>query len=73
MTVMRTDAETGLTEFALGVAGVQIEVEGTEHLWARRPAVFVFNHQSALDPIVLENAGEPMWPARRAAAPAASG
>ena len=40
------------SEFALGIAGVQIEVEGTEHLWARRPAVFVFNHQSALDPIV---------------------
>jgi putative phosphoserine phosphatase/1-acylglycerol-3-phosphate O-acyltransferase len=40
------------SEFALGVAGVRIEVDGAEHLWSHRPAVFVFNHQSKLDPIV---------------------
>ncbi len=41
------------SEFALGVAGVDVEVEGAEHLWAQRPAIFVFNHQSKLDPIVI--------------------
>jgi putative phosphoserine phosphatase/1-acylglycerol-3-phosphate O-acyltransferase len=40
------------SEFALGVAGVRIDVDGAEHLWSHRPAVFVFNHQSKLDPIV---------------------
>ncbi len=41
------------SELALGVAGVRVEVEGAEHLWSARPAIFVFNHQSQLDPIVL--------------------
>jgi putative phosphoserine phosphatase / 1-acylglycerol-3-phosphate O-acyltransferase len=41
------------SEFALEVAGVQVEVEGAEHLWSQRPAVFVFNHQSKLDAIVV--------------------
>jgi putative phosphoserine phosphatase/1-acylglycerol-3-phosphate O-acyltransferase len=31
------------------VAGVQLEVEGAEHLDAERPALFVFNHQSPID------------------------
>jgi putative phosphoserine phosphatase/1-acylglycerol-3-phosphate O-acyltransferase len=41
------------SEYALGLAGVDVEVDGAEHLWSHRPAVFVFNHQSKLDPIVL--------------------
>jgi putative phosphoserine phosphatase/1-acylglycerol-3-phosphate O-acyltransferase len=41
------------SEFALAMAGVEVVVEGAEHLWSRRPAVFVFNHQSKLDPIVV--------------------
>jgi putative phosphoserine phosphatase/1-acylglycerol-3-phosphate O-acyltransferase len=28
-------------------------VRGEEHLWARRPAVFIFNHQSAVDVLLL--------------------
>ncbi|MFI6515702.1 HAD-IB family hydrolase [Spirillospora sp. NPDC050679] len=41
------------SDLYLGLAGVRIEVQGAENLWARRPAVFVFNHQSVLDvPIV---------------------
>jgi putative phosphoserine phosphatase/1-acylglycerol-3-phosphate O-acyltransferase len=32
---------------------VKLEVEGEEHLDANRPAVFVFNHQSGLDPFIL--------------------
>jgi putative phosphoserine phosphatase/1-acylglycerol-3-phosphate O-acyltransferase len=37
---------------ALALAGVHLRVIGRENLSASRPAVFVFNHQSNLDPIV---------------------
>jgi putative phosphoserine phosphatase / 1-acylglycerol-3-phosphate O-acyltransferase len=40
-------------DLALALAGVQLEVTGEEHLWAQRPAVFVFNHQSSLDTLAL--------------------
>ncbi|MDO5502739.1 MAG: HAD-IB family hydrolase, partial [Actinomycetia bacterium] len=36
-------------EFALALAGIQVEVQGEEHLFSHRPAVFIFNHQSQLD------------------------
>jgi putative phosphoserine phosphatase / 1-acylglycerol-3-phosphate O-acyltransferase len=39
-------------DVALRLAGVQLNVVGEENLWSARPAVFVFNHQSNLDPIV---------------------
>ena len=39
-------------DLALALAGVRLRVSGEENLWAARPAVFVFNHQSNLDPIV---------------------
>ncbi|HEY0640965.1 MAG TPA: HAD-IB family hydrolase [Pseudonocardiaceae bacterium] len=37
----------------LALGGITIEVRGEHNLWARRPAVFVFNHQSALDVLVM--------------------
>lgn len=37
----------------LGAAGVKLNVVGGHNLWAHRPAVFIFNHQSALDAIVV--------------------
>ena len=40
-------------EVALALAGVTLEVTGEEHLWSHRPAVFVFNHQSSFDVIVI--------------------
>jgi putative phosphoserine phosphatase/1-acylglycerol-3-phosphate O-acyltransferase len=41
-------------DVGLSLAGVRVEVvSGSENLWAARPCVFVFNHQSKLDPIVL--------------------
>jgi HAD superfamily hydrolase (TIGR01490 family) len=39
-------------EVALGIAGVKVNVVGEHHAWSQRPAVFVFNHQSLLDPLV---------------------
>jgi putative phosphoserine phosphatase/1-acylglycerol-3-phosphate O-acyltransferase len=32
---------------------VHLQVQGEEHLWSHRPAVFIFNHQSAVDTLLL--------------------
>jgi putative phosphoserine phosphatase / 1-acylglycerol-3-phosphate O-acyltransferase len=40
-------------EVALALAGVELNVVGEEHVWSDRPAVFVFNHQSSFDVIVI--------------------
>jgi putative phosphoserine phosphatase/1-acylglycerol-3-phosphate O-acyltransferase len=48
-------------DFALGawgdlgtaLAGIELRVRGEEHLWSSRPAVFIFNHQSSLDVLLL--------------------
>jgi len=37
----------------LGIAGIKLRVEGREHLWSSRPAVFITNHQSALDLAIM--------------------
>jgi putative phosphoserine phosphatase/1-acylglycerol-3-phosphate O-acyltransferase len=41
------------SDLVLALTGVKLEVEGAEHLDAHRPAVFIFNHQSGIDPFVL--------------------
>src|SRR5215831_15925237 len=41
-----------LAHTAAGLAGVRLDVHGAEHL-AVRPAVFLFNHQSQLDVLIL--------------------
>jgi putative phosphoserine phosphatase/1-acylglycerol-3-phosphate O-acyltransferase len=40
-------------DLATSFAGIDLRVEGEEHLWSHRPAVFIFNHQSALDVILI--------------------
>lgn len=40
-------------EIGTALAGVRLDVRGEEHLWSHRPAVFVFNHQSAVDTLLL--------------------
>ena len=40
-------------DVATSLAGIDLRVEGEEHLWSHRPAVFIFNHQSALDAILM--------------------
>lgn len=40
-------------EVGTALAGLEVNVRGEENLWARRPAVFIFNHQSAVDMLVL--------------------
>ena len=40
------------TNLAAVVARLKLIVEGEENLWSHRPAVFLFNHQSAMDVII---------------------
>ena len=40
-------------ELTTTLTGVSLNVEGEEHLFSHRPAVFIFNHQSGLDSILM--------------------
>jgi putative phosphoserine phosphatase/1-acylglycerol-3-phosphate O-acyltransferase len=40
-------------ELGTALAGVDVVVSGEEHLWSSRPAVFIFNHQSGIDMLLL--------------------
>jgi putative phosphoserine phosphatase/1-acylglycerol-3-phosphate O-acyltransferase len=41
------------SRLALAFAGVRLDVEGEEHIWSHRPAVFIFNHQSWVDGLIV--------------------
>ncbi len=40
-------------DLGTALAGIELDVQGEQHLWSDRPAVFIFNHQSALDVLLL--------------------
>lgn len=40
-------------EFAVALSGVHLDVEGEEHIWGSRPCIFMFNHQSNFDGLLL--------------------
>ncbi|WP_293394054.1 HAD-IB family hydrolase [Nevskia sp.] len=40
------------SDVGLAIAGIDVRIQGEHNLWARRPAVFLINHQSGLDLIV---------------------
>jgi putative phosphoserine phosphatase/1-acylglycerol-3-phosphate O-acyltransferase len=40
-------------ELGTAASGVDLQIEGEEHLWSHRPAVFVFNHQSGIDALLV--------------------
>ncbi|MGH7818945.1 MAG: HAD-IB family hydrolase [Candidatus Binatia bacterium] len=40
-------------EIGTALAGVDVQVTGEQHLWSHRPAVFIFNHQSGIDMLLL--------------------
>ncbi len=42
-----------LGDVGSALAGLDFEIRGTEHLHAVRPAIFIFNHQSYLDSLVM--------------------
>jgi putative phosphoserine phosphatase / 1-acylglycerol-3-phosphate O-acyltransferase len=57
---VRRDPELGLNmaiplacDGALAMAGVRLNVIGESNLWTRRPAVFIGNHQSSLDVLII--------------------
>ena len=38
---------------ASALIGLNLEIKGEHHLWSDRPAVFVFNHQSNVDMVII--------------------
>jgi putative phosphoserine phosphatase / 1-acylglycerol-3-phosphate O-acyltransferase len=40
-------------DFAVALAGVRVALTGEEHLWSHRPCVFLFNHQSNFDGLLM--------------------
>lgn len=46
-------AATTWGELGTALAGVHVTVNGEENLWSKRPAVFLFNHQSGIDPLIV--------------------
>jgi putative phosphoserine phosphatase/1-acylglycerol-3-phosphate O-acyltransferase len=40
-------------ETASALIGLKLKIEGEHHLWETRPAVFVFNHQSKADVVIM--------------------
>jgi putative phosphoserine phosphatase/1-acylglycerol-3-phosphate O-acyltransferase len=40
-------------ELSTALAGIDLRVEGEGHVWSHRPAVFIFNHQSAIDVVLV--------------------
>ena len=46
-------AVTTWGEFGSALAGIDIRITGENYLWQDRPAVFLFNHQSAIDVLII--------------------
>ncbi len=42
-------------ETASALIGLNLDVHGREHLWNQRPAIFMFNHQSNADLLIMAN------------------
>lgn len=52
----RKDATNTMTrtlgDLGTALAGIELKVKGEENVWAARPAVFIFNHQSSADLLI---------------------
>ena len=46
-------AVTTWGEYGSALAGMDVKVTGENYLWEQRPAVFLFNHQSAIDVLII--------------------
>ncbi|MEL6675148.1 MAG: HAD-IB family hydrolase, partial [Bacteroidota bacterium] len=40
-------------DLVVAAAGIELVVKGKQNLWAKRPAVFIFNHQSSADLFIV--------------------
>lgn len=50
---MKNLAASTWGDFGSTIAGLDIRATGQEHLWSSRPAVFLFNHQSSTDALII--------------------
>lgn len=41
------------SELACAAIGVDVVIHGREHLWSQRPCVFIYNHQSSADALIV--------------------
>lgn len=49
-----TNFSTGLFgDIATALTGVELDISGEENLWVNRPCIFVFNHQSKADVMIM--------------------
>jgi putative phosphoserine phosphatase/1-acylglycerol-3-phosphate O-acyltransferase len=46
-------AMSSWADFAAMAIGLDLRVTGRQHLWSHRPAVFIFNHQSQADAVIV--------------------
>ncbi|MGB5581737.1 MAG: 1-acylglycerol-3-phosphate O-acyltransferase, partial [Woeseia sp.] len=46
-------AVTTWGEFGSALAGIDVRIRGENYVWEQRPAVFLFNHQSAIDVLII--------------------
>lgn len=53
MNKMRNFSISLFADTASAIAGIELDITGEENLWANRPCVFIFNHQSQADVIIL--------------------
>ncbi|MEM1261477.1 MAG: HAD-IB family hydrolase [Pseudomonadota bacterium] len=40
-------------EVGSSLSGIKLDIDGEEHVWSQRPAVFIFNHQSVTDALIV--------------------
>ncbi len=40
-------------EVGSSLSGIKLDIRGEEHCWSQRPAVFIFNHQSVTDALII--------------------
>ena len=49
-----TNFSTGLFgDFAAAMVGIDLDVYGERNLWSERPCIFIFNHQSKADVVIM--------------------
>lgn len=53
MSKTRNFSTSLFADTACALTGIELDVEGEENVWANRPCVFVFNHQSQADVVIL--------------------
>lgn len=46
-------AMSAWAELACAAAGIELNIRGRENLWSHRPCVFIYNHQSAADGLIV--------------------